>query len=272
MDWLPVWARSAGWHRSPSRSRSPTRRHKRKRHSSTISSSSGEGAANRQQTEYCCNSGSSNLPERASSPPPPPLPPPKPSRRLAAAVALSLSVCVAAAVLLQPEPTRLRQQETPPSSTQGVEAGRGTLSELPFLEGKDGAGEGKVDTSNWVRVRSSTAMHPAMYVPGDGMVYCPIAKVSRETRRYFFRKVACLCGFPHPTGRAAPPPSTEVSQETPRILWCIVHTSCVCVGVVVGLYLLGGLTAGSLSVVRRTFLVLPASRKQPNNREGNKRG
>ncbi|CAM9875870.1 unnamed protein product [Ectocarpus sp. 4 AP-2014] len=39
-----------------------------------------------------------------------------------------------------------------------------------------------------MRVRSSGAMHPAMYVPADGMIYCPIAKVAcaewRKTLRW----------------------------------------------------------------------------------------
>ena len=34
----------------------------------------------------------------------------------------------------------------------------------------------KKDT--WIRVDSAKAAHPAMYVPADGVVYCPIAKAS----------------------------------------------------------------------------------------------
>lgn len=170
MDWVPVWARTTVWHRSPPRS---PRRHQQKKHT---------GAAHRQQhTEHGTNS-SINLPERASSPPPPPLPPPTPGRRLASVV-LGLSAFLAAAALLRPESTRWRQQQqpSPSSSKAGAEAEAGGISELPFLEGMDGGGKGEADAAHWVRVRSSTAMHPAMYVPGDGMVYCPIAKV-REGR------------------------------------------------------------------------------------------
>lgn len=62
------------------------------------------------------------------------------------------------------------------------------LTELPFLTGGRIVGEkGTIpriegaDPSHWVRVVSPLSMHPAMYVPGDGMVYCPIAKVSEQT-------------------------------------------------------------------------------------------
>lgn len=30
----------------------------------------------------------------------------------------------------------------------------------------------------WMHVASAKAAHPAMYVPADGVVYCPIAKAS----------------------------------------------------------------------------------------------
>eukprot|EP00752_Nemacystus_decipiens_P002300 g2176.t1 len=205
MDLFPVWARAAGWHRSPPRSRSPPRRYKKKQSSSSctrsICEAAAASAAQRKQTELggssCSRDDSSgtDLPERSSSspPPPPPLPPPSRCRRLAA-VALSLSFCVTAVVLLRHQPTRWRQQKAQHrsggSSTQqqGLGAGGSALSTLPFLEGKDGGGKGKVDGSHWVRVLSSTAMHPAMYVPGDGMVYCPIAKVAcaewRKTLRW----------------------------------------------------------------------------------------
>ena len=55
-------------------------------------------------------------------------------------------------------------------------------SELPFLleEGEEQGKRAALEPAQprWVRVMSSLAMHPAMYVPGDGMVYCPIAKAS----------------------------------------------------------------------------------------------
>lgn len=65
------------------------------------------------------------------------------------------------------------------SSTTTTNKRRAELA-LPFLEGKSGEGgkeEAAADAAKWIRVRSSAAMHPAMYVPADGLVYCPIAKV-----------------------------------------------------------------------------------------------
>lgn len=54
------------------------------------------------------------------------------------------------------------------------------LSRIPFLHGETGAAAvdaPQLQEPRWVRVFSAKAAHPAMYVPGDGIVYCPIAKV-----------------------------------------------------------------------------------------------
>lgn len=56
-----------------------------------------------------------------------------------------------------------------------------TVSRIPFL-GKDlwtnEVQEPGPVHPRWLRVLSAKAVHPAMYVPADGLVYCPIAKVS----------------------------------------------------------------------------------------------
>lgn len=121
---------------------------------------------------------------RAAEPSPLPQSPPT-NRRLVAVVLLSVVVFVATAAARRISSSWHQQQQQlqqPRLAAGGRDSSSdGSLSKLPFLEGQDGGGDwqGKLDASHWVRVRSPSAMHPAMYVPGDGMVYCPIAKVRK---------------------------------------------------------------------------------------------
>lgn len=92
------------------------------------------------------------------------------------------------AVLLNPRGSDANTPTTPPSPEQGESTNNSTLAEpqltvsrLPFLEkggGADGVHQLRPTNPHWVRVLSAKATHPAMYVPGDGLVYCPIAKAS----------------------------------------------------------------------------------------------
>lgn len=53
------------------------------------------------------------------------------------------------------------------------------VSRIPFLNGERGVVDAaQPQEPRWVRVFSAKAVHPAMYVPADGIVYCPIAKAS----------------------------------------------------------------------------------------------
>ncbi|CAM9460487.1 unnamed protein product [Choristocarpus tenellus] len=47
----------------------------------------------------------------------------------------------------------------------------------------------------WFRVVNSKAAHPAMYVPGDGLVYCPIAKVACSEWRKAMRWMLGIPGW-----------------------------------------------------------------------------
>lgn len=149
--------------------------------SSNHGSSGSSDAAVQQEEDGAANSTASETP---SPPPPPPLPPPLPPlkrRRRFAASVLGVSFLLAVAALFRPVPTG--QRPGGPGSYRrtnddGGGDNSGIVPELPFLEGADGAGgEGRAGAAHWMRVRSSGAMHPAMYVPADGMIYCPIAKV-----------------------------------------------------------------------------------------------
>ncbi len=138
----------------------------------------GGGGSQQRQQEHGLLAGATGVSEPKS---PPPLPPSPPRRRRRAATVLSLIVLAtaAAAVWSGSSSARIASRGSD-SSSSGSDGG---LSTLPFLGGEDGGGQGTIDGSRWVRVRSPSAMHPAMYVPGDGMVYCPIAKVREETER-----------------------------------------------------------------------------------------
>lgn len=75
-----------------------------------------------------------------------------------------------------------RQEGNQPANNSSSNSSSLPPSELPFLleDGEDQEKRAALEPAQprWVRVMSSLAMHPAMYVPGDGMVYCPIAKAS----------------------------------------------------------------------------------------------
>ncbi|CAN0075499.1 unnamed protein product [Scytosiphon promiscuus] len=207
MGWLPLWSTPAAWRRPQPRaapSASARRKHnQRKRGISDCSteSSSSETQLHQQQQKQqrrrqreedgggpTCGLGGAESPPPPPpppSPPPPPPPPPlshpSPRRRRIAAALLLLSGFLAVVALLRPVPTG--QKRAGASST-----GSAVVTKLPFLEGEDGQAGARADAAHWTRVRSSAAMHPAMYVPADGVVYCPIAKVAcaewRKTLRW----------------------------------------------------------------------------------------
>ncbi|CAB1096481.1 unnamed protein product [Ectocarpus sp. CCAP 1310/34] len=149
-------------------------------------------SGSRDEEDGAANSAASETP---SPPPPPPLPPtfpPSKRRRRFATSVLGVSFLLAVAALFRPVPTGPRPGGPSSYRRTNDDGGRDNSSivpELPFLEGADGAEwEGRAGAARWMRVRSSGAMHPAMYVPGDGMIYCPIAKVAcaewRKTLRW----------------------------------------------------------------------------------------
>lgn len=142
------------------------------------SGGSGGGDSQRQQ-EHGLVAVATGISEPKS---PSPLPPSSTRRRRAATTPVVLSLIVfgaAAAAVWSSSSSSARLADR----GSGTNRSNGSLSELPFLGGEDGGGQARMDASRWVRVRSASAMHPAMYVPGDGMVYCPIAKVRRERMR-----------------------------------------------------------------------------------------
>lgn len=89
--------------------------------------------------------------------------------------------CISAVVILTGSHGSMAQDQQVAEMT-GAPFGNGTahsISPLPFL-GEPTNGKAEMEgplKPKWMHVISAKAAHPAMYVPGDGLVYCPIAKV-----------------------------------------------------------------------------------------------
>lgn len=163
MDWLPswptFWRRPPRWRWTPS---SPTR---------PVTPSTDEPSP-----KQFSDNGSSISIE-------PPLSLLARRRCLLVAVWLTVMCLLAAAALMSSRRSAATQGSTSTTSNNRVENSTEsalTVSELPFLLDGGVNERAAVDAAQprWVRVLSSKAAHPAMYVPADGMVYCPIAKAS----------------------------------------------------------------------------------------------
>lgn len=102
-------------------------------------------------------------------------------------IALSIFYLLAVAILVgsSRSSTKDRESVKKGNTTLGRNSNVVAISSSSFLgeplkEKTEGTDKGK---ARWMRVKSARAAHPAMYVPGDGLVYCPIAKV-RVVLRY----------------------------------------------------------------------------------------
>lgn len=105
---------------------------------------------------------------------------------------------------------------------EGAATGNGTaitaISRIPFLHGERGVVDAaQPQEPRWVRVFSAKAAHPAMYVPADGIVYCPIAKVSAFAVAVAVATIRVETATKSPTRSSSSVPTTTT---TTVVLYC----------------------------------------------------
>lgn len=185
MEWFPRWP---GLLLSPASSSSPRRHHLR-----------GNGTSRGDIVKGSPSSSSPSTHSLGSSGEPPP---PQPIRRRWLFVVMALSlVCFLSAVALfdlgrSPASPKVgvgssgsggNKTESANNADAAAPVTPASVLDLPYLVADKNNSLAKPEPSRpgWVRVVSAKAAHPAMYVPADGLIYCPIAKAS-------FSSYSCL--------------------------------------------------------------------------------